>query len=741
MHAVDGRRTNLGWMIGVSLWLVLVPVGLVGARALLPSDGLPVLEASEAFSDGALSVSPPDPVSRIHEGDLIVSISGRPIADLLADPVSRHVARGDRLDVVVRSGTTQFTTTVTVGARRQFGALIARSWVLPTTTLLILGLAIWLVFRRPDEPATHALLLLSAAMVSLPFGGFAYLEPLDLWARPWVGAWSMLGLSGFMEVPVALLMFALAFPSGCIPNRAANAVRWLTLVPISVVIASAATYLLGGWSISLDQRIDSDAGVWWLLGACGALGLLVGRGWKLRREPVARRQSQIVLLGLVLSVGSGIALNLVPSDVSAAWFALVFLAFPASIAIAVAHRNLFDLDLILNRGLVAIMTGGVLFTVYVALVAATSTIAGGAGSLSAIPAAGAVAVLFAPVRQQAQRWVDQRLFGLAAEPGVVFERLGERLSSAGNPDALMAAVVETVTDSLRLPYAAVELVLTGSPRTIEQRGQPGDTVESVELRGDGRALGWLHVSPRRGESGLSARDAELLTSLGRHASVAALVSLLTNTVRETQHQVVVSREVERDRVQRDLHDRIGPVLVGLALQLSALDEESDPHAAKEHLRRLQLQASNALEDVRRLARDLRPAELEEIGLFAALEAAAARLSVTDGFQFDVNVPLALPRLSRESEDAAYMVFLEAMTNAVRHSGSRRAAIRLALGPGRSLHGIIEDDGIGFTDTTAEGTGLRSIRQRITACGGHVEISRSRSGGARISFQLPIEEAR
>lgn len=738
---VASRRSQLRWVVGVSLWLVLVPAGLLVVRVFLPSDGLPVGEASEAFSNGALRVSPPEPVRQIYEGDSVVSIDGRSTVALLADPVSRRVARGDQLAFVVRRGSERFTTTVTVGGRRQFGALIARLWPLLVTTVLILGLAIWLVARCPDEPAAHALLLFSSALVALPLVGLAYLEPLDLWARPWVSAWSMLGLPGFMELPVALVMFALAFPSGSVPNRAATTARWFTLVPIGVFIVSAATYLLGGWSLSRDHLVDSAAGVWWMLGAVGALGILAGRGWRLRREPVARRQSQIVLLGLALSLGSGFVLNLVPNDVPAAWFALVFLAFPASIAVAVAHKNLFALDLILNRGLVAVTTGGVLFAVYVVLVAATSAIAGGAGSLSAIPAAGAVAVLFAPVRERSQRWVGMRLFGLAAEPGVVFERLGERLSGAGDPDALMAAVVETVTESLRLPYAAVELVLTGAPRIIEQRGQPGDTVESVELRGDGRVLGWLHVSPRRGESTLSARDTELLDNLGRHAAVAAQVSLLTNTVRETQHQVMVSREAERDRVQRDLHDRIGPVLVGLALQLSALDDEADPHTAKELLGRLQVQASDALEDVRRLARDLRPAELEEIGLFATLEAAATRLSATDGLRFDVNVPLALPRLSREREEATYMVFLEAMTNAVRHSGGRHAAIRLAFGPDRSLHGIIEDDGSGIADTTAEGTGLRSIRERITACGGHVEIGRSPSGGAMIRFQLPLEDAR
>ena len=728
------------WFLGLSAWLVLAPLGLSVVRAWLPSDGLPVVEASSAFVDDALRVSPPHPVSGILDGDRVVSVNGRRIDDLLADPAMRPVQRGDVVQVVVERDGQRRVVEVTVRAHRQLGSLLADLWPLLVTTSLVLMLAVWLAARRPDEPIAHALLLLSASLVSLPLTALAFLEPLDLWARPWAVAWSLAGLAGFMELAVALTMFALAFPSGRSHPRVLTVVRWASLVPILTSAGAAAVYLAGGWSVARNSAVDAAAGVWWMVGMLATLTLLARRCWVLRHDPVARRQCQVVLLGAAVSLVPWIVVNAISSDPPVVVFALVVLPFPASIALAATRRNLFELDLVLNRALVASITGGVLLAVYGGLVAGTTLVVRGSGPLVALPAAGAVAVLFAPVRERTRRWVAERLFGLSAEPGVVFDRLGERLSSSADPDSLLAAVVDTVTDSLRLPYVAIELQLAGGPRIIELRGRPAAVVEAVEMRSEDRVIGRLIVSPRRDEGHLSPMDRALLATLGRHAAIAAQVSLLTNTLRDTQLQLLVSREAERDRIQRDLHDRVGPVLFGLALQLSAIaDDAASPQ--REVLSSLRGQATGALEDVRRLARDVRPAELDEIGLCAALSAGAARLSTDDGFAFDVEVPLSLPRFRADQEDAVYVVFLEAMANAVRHSGGRRGVIRLTFGQDHAVGGEVEDDGVGLPDPAPDGTGLRSMAQRIAAFGGEFAVGHPPRGGTLVRFRLPVEVLR
>ena len=105
------------------------------------------------------------------------------------------------------------------------------------------------------------------------------------------------------------------------------------------------------------------------------------------------------------------------------------------------------------------------------------------------------------------------------------------------------------------------------------------------------------------------------------------------------------------------------------------------------------------------------------------------------------MPLALPRFQPEWEDVVYMVFLEAMSNAVRHSGGQRGAIRLAFDQNHSVEGAIEDDGTGMPDAVGEGTGLRSMAQRIAAVGGDFDIGRSSYGGTLVRFRVPVEVER
>jgi hypothetical protein len=89
------------WFVVLSAWLVLVSLGLVVVRVWLPSDGLPVVEASSAFVDDALRVSPPHPVNGILDGDRVVNVNGQRIGVLLSDPVARSAERGDVVLLVV----------------------------------------------------------------------------------------------------------------------------------------------------------------------------------------------------------------------------------------------------------------------------------------------------------------------------------------------------------------------------------------------------------------------------------------------------------------------------------------------------------------------------------------------------------------------------------------------------------------------------------------------------------------
>jgi signal transduction histidine kinase len=153
------------------------------------------------------------------------------------------------------------------------------------------------------------------------------------------------------------------------------------------------------------------------------------------------------------------------------------------------------------------------------------------------------------------------------------------------------------------------------------------------------------------------------------------------------------------------------------------------------------EVDTALSEIRRLTRGLRPADLDELGLVAAVRAAATRLTVGEqprGWQPDVSAAIHLPALAPEVEAAAYQIALEAMTNAYRHSGGHHAQVRIGVDPaGTTLLIEITDDGHGIGELDATGVGLRSMHERAEAVGGSLDIGTDATGGALVRAELPI----
>ena len=732
--ATTRSRWSLWWAVGVSVWLLVVPSMLVVVRLAVPSDGLPVVEPSGSLAEGLVRVQPPAPVAGVVSGDAIVAVGGRLVDELLDRPESRSVAAGDELRYRVRRGDVERDVPVVLRDRRQFADLAADRAPLLVAMLGFFMLGAWLVWRRPGEAAAHAFLVLGAALVSLQLMQLSFVEPLDLFARPWAVAWSVVGLAAFMVMGVAALSFASTFPStGGRPGWWSSPA--VCAVPVLMMVVVALAYLFGWLSTAAISVVDGAAGIVWMATTLLAVVVAVGRWWRYRTDLVARRQMQVVLLGFAATFVPLLLLNVIPNDGPEVGFALLVLPFPIAVVTAIVRDDLFGLDVVLNRTIVLVLSTVVLLAVYAAVVVATIALTNDRGPWVAIPAAGTVAVLFAPVRQRAQRWVDHRLFGFGSDPAIVFHRLGIRLSGLAEPDALMAAVVDSVTESLRLPYAAIETQTAGARVLVEQRGSPTDAVEWFDLLAGEDAVGRLGVSPRRDARTLTPGERALLQDLARHVAVVAQLARVMNQLRAAQRQLIVARENERHRIQRDLHDRIGPVLVGMSLQLSvAVDAANSPDLA-ELLTGLQREASRATDDLRRLVRNLRPAELAEIGLSTAVEAAAARFSASGDLRFEVEIPLRLPDLSTAIEDGVYHVCIEAMANAVRHSNARRGVVRITPRVGGGLDVTIEDDGTGIDAKYNPGTGLVSMTERVTAIGGLLDVRSGDGRGTQVHVQI------
>ena len=191
----------------------------------------------------------------------------------------------------------------------------------------------------------------------------------------------------------------------------------------------------------------------------------------------------------------------------------------------------------------------------------------------------------------------------------------------------------------------------------------------------------------------------------------------------TASAVLQAQESERARVARDLHDEANQALTGVLLPLQATAEAAPP-ALRAELRETQGVATRAMEELLRLARELRPAALDDLGLAAALRTLVdefgRRARIATRFSAE---PGVLDGLDADGRLVAYRVVQEGLSNVARHAGARRVGVRRPRGrrpgPPRRRRGS------GFDlDATPRGLGLTGMRERAVLAGGRVACSRS-----------------
>ena len=207
--------------------------------------------------------------------------------------------------------------------------------------------------------------------------------------------------------------------------------------------------------------------------------------------------------------------------------------------------------------------------------------------------------------------------------------------------------------------------------------------------------------------------------------------------RESSRRALAAQEAERLRIAQGLHDEVGQVLTGVLLQLDAL-AEGDPSLlaradeAKQAVRQ-------ALEEVRRIAQELRPALLEHLGLVSALTELSRVFSAQSGIAVERSLAANLPSLSEEAELAIYRITQESLTNVARHA--RAGRVDLTLQPGTdSVVLRVVDDGRGMPAAISPNGqgGLRGMRERALLVGGSLAVKPSRAGGVEIRLEVPAE---
>jgi signal transduction histidine kinase len=233
-------------------------------------------------------------------------------------------------------------------------------------------------------------------------------------------------------------------------------------------------------------------------------------------------------------------------------------------------------------------------------------------------------------------------------------------------------------------------------------------------------------------------DADLRLAEQFAARAAIAVDLSRRVARDSLRRVVSGQELERQRLARELHDETGQALTSILLGLKAVEQAADPdemRAAADGLRELVVAT---LQDVRRLAVELRPKALDDFGLVAALERLVQTFSEATDIDVELAASLGEERLEAEVETTLYRIVQEALTNVVKHARARKVSI-LLIRRGRGATVLIEDDGEGFdpTSTREGGLGLLGMRERLALVDGRLTVESAPGSGTTLAAEVPV----
>lgn len=222
-------------------------------------------------------------------------------------------------------------------------------------------------------------------------------------------------------------------------------------------------------------------------------------------------------------------------------------------------------------------------------------------------------------------------------------------------------------------------------------------------------------------------------------SYRAMLDRLEAERQASNAQALAAQEAERQRVAQELHDQVGQSLTVVLLGLKQLEAHA-PQELRAELELVRESARAGLDDVRRVARELRPGVLEDLGLHAALAALATDVSGHGGPAVRRRFGPGLPVLTPEAELVVYRVAQEALTNVLRHADATRVELSL-LRAGSEVVLEVSDDGRGLVGDAvdAPGAGLLGMRDRASLVGGQVEVTSSPGKGTTVRLRVGFDD--
>jgi two-component system NarL family sensor kinase len=751
------KRVNfIFWLgSGCSLAIFLAAGSFVVLHIALPSDGAYLKPGEDVWQQEGIAVTPISADHRgLEVGDIVVAVAGRDLAawvEEIPEPglfYSRSHFGHQIPYTVIREGN-RVEVSVTLGGL-PLGAILSQQWGSFTFGLVNLLVAAFVFARRRREQAAQLYLLMSI------FFGSATVWSLGLQVSDLAGGLGLLlylitTSVGYIMAGITLLHFWLVFPE---KHPLLSRRSWILPAIYLLPFVFLAFYLF--WTSS-----GTEAAFRWISQLGRAVGLVeliyfsliilaAASGYRTTQSAKSRTKVRWVVLALLIVIVLPLALGTLPTIALGEpildwnYFAIAGLLMPISIAVAILRYQLFDIDLMINRTLVYVaLTTGVV-GIYALVVGGLGLLFQSSGNLIvSLLATGLTALLFQPLRARLQRAVNRMMYGERDDPYAVLSRLGQQLEASISPDGILPTVVATVSQTLKLPYVAIDLLAGEGYDRVASYGlapaqhEPGQLV--IPLVYQNESVGRLILVPRSSGEYFSLEEQRLLTDIGRQVGVAAQTVQLTGHLQRSRQRILTTLEEERRRLRRDLHDGLGPHLASLTLKIDAARNllRQNPDEVESVLSQLKKETQSALKDIRRIAYDLRPPALDELGLLPALDEKVASLNRHGITRISFEAPEEIKSLPAAVEVAAYRVAVEALTNVIHHSQAKNCRLRISANQGLEME--ICDDGVGLLADFRAGVGLSSMRERAAELGGECRITNGENGGTRVHVKLPLNK--
>ena len=475
------------------------------------------------------------------------------------------------------------------------------------------------------------------------------------------------------------------------------------------------------------------------------------------RRGDAELRQQVRWLGLVALLGvlcigtslvSLIACHCDESPVAVVMFTilagLLLFGIPATIFVALFKYRLYDLDLVVSKALVYGLLAAVFTGIYVLIVVGVGTIVGDRGSpFLTVVTAVAIAVSFQPVRDRARHLANRVVYGRRATPYEVLSEFSSGMTTDYASEDLLPRMAEVLANGTGATTARVWLRIgeelrpaaswpangEAPPIRVEDGGI-GDfdgEEEGVEVRQHGELLGALTVTMPPSDP-MNPSKERLVRDLAAQAGLVLRNVRLIEELRASRRRIVTAQDERAKRLERNIHDGAQQQLVALGVQLGLarrVIELGAPETAAT-FDTLQQAATDALENLRDLARGIYPPLLADQGLVAALEAQARKAALSVEVEGE-----GIGRYPQEVEAAVYFCCLEALQNVAKYSNASNARVRLADRDGWVTFQVT-DDGAGFDpERTPLGTGLQGMKDRLEALGGTLMIDSTPHKGTSV----------